>query len=74
MIVTVDDAHLTDPGAVAATLRERGLQVDQVLEEIGVITGQLPAGRPLTVLRVDGVAAVEEARRVQLPPPDAPVQ
>jgi hypothetical protein len=74
VIVTVDDAHLGQVGAVAETLRERGLQVDQVLGEVGVIAGQLPARRPLSVLQVDGVAAVEEARRVQLPPPDAPVQ
>jgi hypothetical protein len=74
VVVTVDDAHLADLGAVAAALRERGLQVDQVLAEVGVISGRLPAGRPLAALRVDGVAAVEEARRVQLPPPDAPVQ
>ncbi|WNV73701.1 hypothetical protein [Geodermatophilus sp. DSM 44513] len=74
VIVTVDDAHLADLGAVAASLRERGMQVDQVLTEIGVISGRLPAGRPLAELRVTGVAAVEEARRVRLPPPDAPVQ
>lgn len=74
MIVTVDDAHLGRVGAVAETLREHGLQVDQVLDEVGVIAGRIPAGRPLTALRVDGVAAVEEARRVRLPPPDAPVQ
>ncbi len=74
VIITVDDAHLADLGAVAASLRERGLQVEQVLQEIGVITGRLSAGRPLAVLRVDGVTGVEPARRVQLPPPDAPVQ
>ena len=74
VIVTVADAHLTRVGAVAQTLREHGLQVEQVLDELGVISGRLPDGRPLTALRVDGVAAVEEAGRVRLPPPDAPVQ
>lgn len=74
VIVTVDDAHLADLVVLAATLRERGMQVDQVLAEIGVITGQLPAGRPLAVLQVDGVTAVEPVGRVRLPPPDAPVQ
>ena len=74
VIVTVDDAHLGRVGEVAASLRELGLLVEQVLDEVGVITGQLPAGRPLAVLQVDGVTAVEPAGRVQLPPPDAPVQ
>ncbi len=50
------------------------LQVEQVLSEVGLIAGQLPAGRALGELRVEGVAAVEEARTVRLPPPDAPVQ
>jgi hypothetical protein len=48
--------------------------VEQVLSEVGLIAGQLPAGRALGELRVEGVAAVEEARTVRLPPPDAPVQ
>ena len=74
VIVTVDDAHLAGLGAVADTLRERGLQVEQVLGGLGLITGELPAGRPLAALRVVGVAAVEEARSVRLPPPDAPVE
>ena len=72
--VTVDDAHLGRVGAVAELLRGHGLVVERVLAEVGLITGQLPPGRSLAALRVDGVAAVEEARRVQLPPPEAPVQ
>ena len=47
VIVTVDDAHLGRVGEVAASLRELGLVVEQVLDEVGVITGQLPPGRPL---------------------------
>ncbi|RBY82875.1 hypothetical protein DQ238_02355 [Geodermatophilus sp. TF02-6] len=74
VIVTVDDAHRTQVDTVAQELRERGLRVDQVLDEIGVISGRMPTGRPLAALQVDGVSSVEEAGRVQLPPPDAPVQ
>ena len=44
------------------------------MDEVGLIAGRLPAGRALGDLRVAGVAAVEEARSVRLPPPDAPVQ
>ena len=74
VIVTVDDAHRAQLDAVAESLRRHGLQVEQVLAEVGLIAGQLPAGRALGELRVEGVAAVEEARTVRLPPPDAPVQ
>ncbi len=74
VIVTDDDAHRAQLDAVAESLRRHGLQVEQVLAEVGLIAGQLPAGRALGELRVEGVAAVEEARTVRLPPPDAAVQ
>ncbi len=74
VIVTVDDVHLAELDAVAQSLRRHGLQVEQVLPEVGLITGQLPVGHALAELRVEGVAAVEEARSIRLPPPDAAVQ
>lgn len=74
VIVTVDSAHLARLDAVAESLRRHGLQVEQLLPEVGLITGQLPDGRALAELRVEGVAAVEEARSIRLPPPDAAVQ
>ena len=74
VIVTVDDAHLARLGAVAESLRRHGLQVDQLLPEVGLITGRVADGRALSALRIEGVCAVEEARGVRLPPPGAPVQ
>lgn len=74
VIVTVDDAHRAELDAVAESLRRHGLHVEQVLADVGLISGRLPADRALGELRVEGVAAVEEARSVRLPPPDAPVQ
>jgi hypothetical protein len=74
VIVTVDDAHRAELDAVAESLRRHGLHVEQVLADVGLIAGRLPADRALGELRVEGVAAVEEARSVRLPPPDAPVQ
>lgn len=74
VIVTVDDAHRAHLDAVAESLRRHGLQVEQVMDDVGLIAGRLPAGRALGELRVEGVAAVEEARSVRLPPPDAAVQ
>lgn len=74
VIVTVDDAHRAELDAVAESLRRHGLHVEQVLADVGLIAGRLPADRALGELRVEGVAAVEEARSVRLPQPDAPVQ
>jgi hypothetical protein len=43
--VTVDDTHLDKIEEVAAHLRSSGMHVDQVLNEIGVISGSVPDDR-----------------------------
>ncbi|TFV88903.1 ketohydroxyglutarate aldolase [Blastococcus sp. CT_GayMR16] len=70
--VTVDDEHAIQE--VAAGLRARGMEVAQVLDGIGVITGSAPAGAREALAGVEGVASVDEQLTHQLPPPDAPVQ
>ena len=68
---------VVDEGAVdtvAAALRTAGLQIDQVLGSIGVVTGAVPADRQGALAGVAGVVSVTEDRPYQLPPPDAPVQ
>ena len=70
--VTVDDAHAIEE--VAAVLRARGMQVAQVLDGIGVITGSAPEDIRHTLAAVEGVASVDEQLTHRLPPPDADVQ
>ncbi len=75
--VTVDDAHLESIGQVAQALRDRGMQVEEVLDAVGVITGVLPDTGPQTladVQAVEGVASVDAELHYQLPPPDAEIQ
>ena len=72
--VTVDDGHLSALDGVVAGLRARGMQVDQVLDGIGVITGSVPAGAAAALTGVAGVVSVDEQLVHRLPPPDAPVQ
>jgi hypothetical protein len=55
-------------------LRAAGLVVTRTLEEIGVVCGSVARSRLPALAEVPGIAAVEEARSVRLPPPDAPVQ
>jgi hypothetical protein len=64
--VTVDDGHAIEE--VAAGLRARGMEVAQVLDGIGVITGSASDD-----VR-QALASVDEQLTHQLPPPDAPVQ
>lgn len=70
--VTVDDAHAIEE--VAAGLRARGMEVAEVLDGIGMITGSVPDEARESLAGVEGVASVDEQLTHQLPPPDAPVQ
>jgi hypothetical protein len=72
--VTVDDDHLDKIDEVAAELRSNGMQVDQVLNEVGVISGSVPAARRQVLGTVAGIESIEEATTFQLPPPDSPIQ
>jgi len=72
--ITVDDTHLDRIEEVAAHLRSSGMQVDQVLNEIGVISGSVPDDRRQLLKTVTGVQSVEDTATVQLPPPESPVQ
>ncbi|MEV0675814.1 hypothetical protein AB0I60_04735 [Actinosynnema sp. NPDC050436] len=69
VVVSVADDSLSRLGSVVAALREAGLDVDDVLEALGVVTGSV-APEAIGKLRdVPGVAAVERQRAVRLPPP-----
>ena len=72
--ITVDDTHLDRIEEVAAHLRSSGMQVDQVLNEIGVISGSVPDDRRQLLKTVTGVQSVDDTATVQLPPPESPVQ
>lgn len=70
--VTVDDGHLDQVHAVAGRLRERGMDVDAVLEAAGVISGSVTDERARALAGVEGVASVDAETETRLPPPDEP--
>lgn len=70
--VTVDQEHLGGVRRVAAHLAERGLEVESVLETLGIVTGT--TNDPAALRAVEGVASVDRDRGVQIPPSDADVQ
>jgi hypothetical protein len=69
--VTVDDDHLGVIEELAERLRVAGMDVEQVLGPVGVITGSAPLGWE-AFADLDGVAGVEPQRTMRLPPPEAP--
>ena len=72
--VTVDDGHLSALDGVVRGLRARGMQVEQVLDGLGIITGSVPPGSVGALTGVAGVVSVDERLVHRLPPPEAPVQ
>jgi len=69
--VVVSIAPGASATAVADALARAGLRDGQVLEAAGIVTGS--ADDPEALRGVDGVEAVEAARSIQIPPPDAPI-
>ena len=70
-VITLDPN--TTPATARDALAKAGLEVDQVLEEIGVITGRGSAGLGAALRKVRGVADVSEQAPIDIGPPDAPV-
>ena len=72
-----DRVHVTVQGRgvddVLADLQDAGLEVDEALGALGIVTGRAV---PDAVERMRGIpgVTVEPESGVQLPPPDAPVQ
>lgn len=57
---------------VAKDLRAKGFTVDQVLDEIGTITGAGDDAVVAKVRKVDGVSDVSPDHPIDIGPPDAP--
>ncbi len=72
--VTVDDAHLGQVGSLADQLSSAGMDVEQVLGEVGIITGSAPSESRAALEGLAGVSAVERENSFQLPPSDSEVQ
>jgi hypothetical protein len=70
-VTTSSDHPLSD---VKKKLIESGFAVDQVLDEIGVITGTTSDDVAERLRSVPGVADVSPEPSVDIGPPDAPVQ
>jgi hypothetical protein len=69
--VSIADAALARFDAIVAACRRAGLQVTQQLPSLGIVVGRIDPGRIPDLQRIEGVATVELARDIELPPPDS---
>jgi hypothetical protein len=72
--IAVADDYLDRFNEVVSDAEEAGLQIEQELEELGVMSGIIESARLTDLYRVKGIATVDQERTVQLPPPQSIVQ
>jgi hypothetical protein len=72
--VLVKDTHLATIELVAQKLRDGGMNVTQVLNSIGVVSGSIDPSLMGTLSQIEGVKEVEQERTYQLAPPDSDIQ
>jgi hypothetical protein len=75
IVVTVEARYAGHLDEVCAGLTRSGVVIEQVMGELGMITGTAPDAEHLKAAStVEGVAAIDQTMPHHLPPPDSPVQ
>jgi hypothetical protein len=72
--VLVKDEYRERILEVVAALQAEGMKVEQLMEQIGIITGSIDSTKLAGIERIEGVSAVELAQRYQLEPPTSEIQ
>lgn len=72
--VLVADDYQDRFSEVVEAARRAGLDVEEELATIGLMTGAIDDSQRSTLESVQGIAAVEEPRTYQLAPPESEVQ
>lgn len=72
--VTLTDAQAERAEEAAGRLRSAGMEVEQVLGSLGMVTGSVADERRAGLEALDGVASVSVERVVQLPDPGSDIQ
>ena len=74
LLVSVDDEHLDRFSEVVKRAEAAGMEVEQKMEDLGVLAGSIDPEKFEQLRQVEGVSHVEESRQVRIPPPDSDVQ
>jgi UDP-N-acetylmuramate-alanine ligase len=74
LLISVADDHLDRFSEVVKDVEDVGMEVEQRMEDLGVLAGTIDSEKVEPLRRVAGVSHVEESRRFQIPPPDSNVQ
>jgi hypothetical protein len=72
VVVSVDEEHLATIDEVADQLRQHGMDVDDVLVNVGMVTGR--AEDTDALLEIPGILSVDAEETKGVPPPDQEIQ
>lgn len=72
--IAVDENHIDRILEVAQNLQSAGMNVEQVLEKLGIITGSSDSEKVESLSKIEGVSHVELSREYKLAPPESDLQ
>ena len=72
--VSVDDAHLSQIEQICQQLEASGMNVEETLSIIGVISGSIQPDKLNRLAQIEGVKNVEPQESYRLAPPSSDIQ
>lgn len=72
--ISIDDAHLEQLSEITQRLQSAGMDVEQTLPTIGVISGSIDSEQVNRLYQIEGVQNIEPQQSYQLAPPESDVQ
>jgi hypothetical protein len=72
--ISVDDAHLSEIEKISQNLQSSGVNVEQTLPSIGIISGSIDPDLVNSLYQIEGVQKVEQQETYQLAPPSSHIQ
>lgn len=72
--IAIDENHIDQILEVSQNLQSAGMNVEQLLDKLGIITGSCDSEKVESLSRVEGVSHVELSREYKLAPPESDVQ
>ncbi|MDQ4074696.1 MAG: ketohydroxyglutarate aldolase [Chloroflexota bacterium] len=72
--ISVADEYKDRFSDIVQQCEAAGLEVEQALPTIGVVSGAIDSDRFDDFSKMEGVAAIERERTYQIPPPDSDIQ
>jgi methyl coenzyme M reductase subunit D len=72
--ISVDDAHLDQISDICNQLQSCGLEVEQTLPTLGMISGSIDSEQVNRLYAVEGVQHIEVEQGYRLAPPESDLQ